>query len=71
MLNLEPLADALRHGGQSGIRPVDRALVARPGLELRLAVIALRAGVLRYVTEAGAIVEEDASRRPPAGRRPG
>jgi len=60
VLTLEPLADALRHGGQSGIRPVDRALVARPGLELRLAVVALRAGVLRYVTEAGAIVEEDA-----------
>jgi NTE family protein len=60
VLTLEPLADALRHGGQSGIRPVDRALVARPGLELRLAVVALRAGVLRYVTEAGSIVEEDA-----------
>ena len=60
VLTLEPLADALRHGGQSGIRPVDLALIARPGLELRLAVVALRAGVLRYVTEAGAIVEEDA-----------
>ena len=60
VLTLEPLADALRHGGQSGIRPVDRALVARPGLALRLAVVALRAGVLRYVTEAGVIVEEDA-----------
>jgi NTE family protein len=60
VLTLEPLADALRHGGQSGIRPVDPALIARPGLELRLAVVALRAGVLRYVTEGGAIVEEDA-----------
>lgn len=60
VLTLEPLADALRHGGQSGIRPVDLALIARPGLELRLAVVALRAGVLRYVTESGAIVEEDA-----------
>ena len=60
VLTLEPLADALRHGGQSGIRPVDLELVHRPGLQLRLAVIALRAGVLRYVTEDGTIVEEDA-----------
>jgi predicted acylesterase/phospholipase RssA len=60
VLTLEPLADALRHGGQSGIRPVDPALIGRPGLQLRLAVIALRAGVLRYVTEDGTIVEEDA-----------
>ena len=36
-------------------------LVARPGLQLRLAVTALRAGVLRYVTEDGTIVEADAS----------
>ena len=28
VLTLEPLADALRHGGQSGIRPVDLALIA-------------------------------------------
>jgi hypothetical protein len=59
VLNLDPLAEALRNG-QSGIRPVDPTLVARPGLQLRLAVTALRAGVLRYVTEAGAIVEADA-----------
>jgi predicted acylesterase/phospholipase RssA len=70
VLTLEPLADALRHGGQSGIRPVDQALIARPGLELRLAVVALRAGVLRYVTEAGAIVEEDA-RTPAPGAAAG
>jgi NTE family protein len=60
VLTLEPLAEALRRGGQSGIRPVDRDLVARPGLLLRLAVVALRAGVLRYVTEDGTIVEDDA-----------
>ncbi|MGP0029423.1 MAG: patatin-like phospholipase family protein [Acidimicrobiales bacterium] len=59
-LTLEPLADALRAGGPSGISPVDQALISRPGLRLRLAVIALRAGVLRYVTEDGTIVEEDA-----------
>jgi predicted acylesterase/phospholipase RssA len=59
VLNLEPLAEAL-HQGRHGIRPVDPALVARPGLQLRLAVTALRAGVLRYVTEDGSLVEADA-----------
>ena len=60
VLNLAPLAAALRHGSEDGVRPVDPTLVARPGLQLRLAVIALRAGVLRYVTESGTIVESDA-----------
>jgi len=60
VLNLEPLADALRHGTSDGVRPIDPALVRRPGLQLRLAVTALRAGVLRFVTEDGSIVESDA-----------
>ncbi len=60
ILNLRPLAHAMRYGGSSGIHPVDPDLVRRPGLELRLAVTALRAGVLRYVTQDGTIVEEDA-----------
>jgi predicted acylesterase/phospholipase RssA len=60
VLNLDPLAEALRHGSKDGVRPVDAALVARPGLELRLAVTALRAGVVRYVTQDGTIVEADA-----------
>jgi hypothetical protein len=59
-LNIEPLGDALRYGGSSGIRPVNPALISRPGLQLRLAVTALRAGVLRYVTEDGTIVADDA-----------
>ena len=66
VLNLEPLADALRHGSGEGLRPVDPDLVRRPGLQLRLAVTALRAGVLRFVTEDGTIVESDA-RTPAAG----
>ncbi|HEX3793781.1 MAG TPA: patatin-like phospholipase family protein [Acidimicrobiales bacterium] len=65
-LNLQPLGDALRRGGPSGIRPINPDLIRRPGLELRLAVTALRAGVLRYITEDGTIVEEDA-RTPVAG----
>ena len=59
ILNLEPLAQAL-HEGANGISAVDPALIRRPGLQLRLAVTALRAGVLRYVTEDGTIVESDA-----------
>jgi NTE family protein len=71
VLNLHPLANAIRHGGPSGIHPVDPKLVGRPGLQLRLAVTALRAGVLRYVTEEGAIVEEDAlTLAPEASRGP-
>jgi NTE family protein len=60
VINLQPLADALRRGGPNGIHPVDAGLIGRPGLQLRLAVTALRAGVLRYVTETGIIVEDDA-----------
>jgi hypothetical protein len=59
-MNLQPLAEAMRRGGPTGIHPVDPTLIDRPGLQLRLAVTALRAGVLRYVTESGIIVEEDA-----------
>jgi NTE family protein len=70
VLNLDPLADALRHGSSVGVRPVDPELVARPGLELRLAVTALRAGVIRYVTQDGTIVEADA-RTPAAGAAAG
>jgi NTE family protein len=67
VLNLDPLAEALRHGSSEGVRAVDPALVRRPGLQLRLAVTALRAGVLRYVTEDGTIVEADARTPAPGG----
>lgn len=59
LLTLDPLAERLRRGG-GGIAAIDPALVARPGLELRLAVVALGAGVLRYVCGDGAIVADDA-----------
>jgi predicted acylesterase/phospholipase RssA len=67
VLNLEPLAHALRHGTDAGVGAVDPELVGRPGLKLRLAVTALRAGVLRYVTEDGTIVESDARTPAPGG----
>jgi predicted acylesterase/phospholipase RssA len=70
VLNLDPLAEALRHGSSEGVRAVDPALVTRPGLQLRLAVTALRAGVVRYVTEDGTIVEADA-RTPAPGEAAG
>ncbi len=70
VLTLEPLAHALRHGTEDGVRAVDPALVGRPGLQLRLAVTALRAGVLRFVTEDGTIVESDA-RTPAQGAAAG
>lgn len=59
LLTLDPLADQLRHGG-NGIAPIDAALVRQPGLELRLAVVALGAGVLRYVAGDGSIFAGDA-----------
>ncbi|MGZ7014824.1 MAG: patatin-like phospholipase family protein, partial [Acidimicrobiales bacterium] len=63
ILTLDPLADRLRGIGPS-VAPtfaaLDPALVARPGLELRLAITALRSGRTRYVTEAGVVVEADA-----------
>ncbi|HUA96098.1 MAG TPA: patatin-like phospholipase family protein [Acidimicrobiales bacterium] len=58
VLSLEPLAHTLRHGGD--LAPVDPGLIARPGLELRMAVTALGDGVLRFVTESGTLVEADA-----------
>ena len=70
VLNLKPLADAIRYGGPSGIHPIEPGLIARPGLQLRLAVTALRAGVLRYITQDGTIVEDDAI-TPAAGEAAG
>ena len=70
VLNLAPLTETLRRGSTDGVGPIDQALIRRPGLQLRLAVTALRAGVLRYVTEDGTIVESDA-RTPAPGAAAG
>lgn len=61
LLTLDPLELALRQGGPTGICPIDPALIARPGMELRIAVTALGAGVLRYVTQSGQVVQSDAA----------
>ncbi len=70
VLNLDPLESALRDGSDEGVCAVDPALIKRPGVQLRLAVTALRAGTLRYVTEDGTIVESDA-RSPAPGAAAG
>jgi predicted acylesterase/phospholipase RssA len=61
LLTLDPLGAALR--GESataaGISPIDEALVARPGVQLRMTVTALETGECRYVTEHGVVVERD------------
>lgn len=74
LLTLDPLAAALTPtpAGRdvrrvAGLAPIDPALVARPGLELRLAVVALGAGALRYVSGQGRLVEADA-RTPVPGK---
>jgi NTE family protein len=69
LLTLDPLENAFRGRGDSGITPIDPALVARPGLQLRLTVTALAAGETRYITEDGSIVAADA-RTPAPGTAP-
>jgi predicted acylesterase/phospholipase RssA len=61
-LNLGPFEQSIRGGGppEVGIATVDPALVARDGLELRLAVTALKARTTHYVTQDGRLVGPDA-----------
>ena len=71
VLKLDPLEAALRGQSDSGIEAVDEAKIARPGLTLRLAITPLQAGVPRYVTETGIVVESDSHTVHVNGRRPG
>lgn len=66
ILTLDPLEASLRGTADVGIHPVDTGRVARPGVDLRLAVTALQAGCTHYVTGDGTIVESDAT-SPAAG----
>ncbi len=59
-LNLDPFEASIRGRRDVGIATVDPALVARPGMDLRLAVTALKAKETHYVTEAGHLVGSDA-----------
>ena len=61
VLNLGPFEEAIRgRRDDVGIATIDPALVARPGLELRLAITALRERQTHYVTQAGVLVGPDA-----------
>ncbi|MDQ2678364.1 MAG: patatin-like phospholipase family protein [Actinomycetota bacterium] len=61
VLNLGPFEEAVRgRRDDVGISTIDSELVARPGLELRLAVTALRQRQTHYVTERGDLVGPDA-----------
>ena len=63
VLTLDPLGRRLRGIDPEvapTFSPVDPSLVARPGLQFRMAVTALRSGRTRYITEAGVVVEADA-----------
>lgn len=70
ILTLDPLEAALRGTADVGIHSVDPQRIARPGVDLRLAVTALQAGCTHFVTGDGTIVGPDA-RTPVAGSGPG
>ncbi len=71
LMTLDPLEDALRGRGKSGIAPVDETRVGVSGVVLRLAVTPLRAAVPRYITETGHVVGPDARTPHAAGGEPG
>ncbi len=69
---IDPLGDAfLGKTPGHGPAPLDLDAIAREGLELRLTVAALNAGCLRYVTQTGAMVEQDGTTPAPGEPRPG
>lgn len=59
-LNFDPFEASVRGQASVGIASIDPGLVAAPGMQLRLAVTALRARETRYVTETGVLVGPDA-----------
>lgn len=59
-LNLNPFEDSVRGKANVGIAAIDTALVGAPGMQLRLAVTALKARETRYITEEGVLVGPDA-----------
>jgi predicted acylesterase/phospholipase RssA len=60
VLNLDPWELSIRGRGPIEMEAVDPALVARPGLDLRMAVTAVRARETHYVCGDGTIVGPDA-----------
>lgn len=60
VLNLNPFEAAIRAQVDVGIPTVDVALIARPGLELRMAVTAVKARQTHYVRNDGTVLASDA-----------
>ncbi len=60
ILNLDPFEASLRGGAQVGVTPLDPALVALPGLDLRLATTNVAARTTHYVTGRAELVDADA-----------
>jgi len=60
VLNLDPFEAAIRGRVDVGIPAVDPELIARPGLELRMAVTAVRARQTHYVRNDGTVLGGDA-----------
>jgi len=60
VLTLDPFEVSVRGGTDVGIAPIDLVAVARPGVQLRLAVTALKARSTRYITQDGLLVDADA-----------
>ncbi len=60
VLNLDPFEAAIRGRGAGGIAKVHPDLIGRPGLDLRMAVTAIRARETRYVCGDGTLVGADA-----------
>jgi predicted acylesterase/phospholipase RssA len=60
VLTLDPFERAVRGDVDVGIPAVEPALVARPGLQLRMAVTAVKARETHYVCQDGTIVGPDA-----------
>ena len=59
IMTMEPLAASLRGERFAGIQAINEPRVAASGNTLRLVTTALSAGVPRYVTETGEMVERD------------
>ena len=68
IMNLDPLEHGYRGLTDVGVARVHESAVSRSGISLRLCMASMRSGRPRYVTETGAVAEEDGfTIRTPAG----
>lgn len=71
IMNLDPLEAGYRGQYHGGVAQLDEDAVANSGITLRITVASLSDGVGRYVTEAGLLVEADATTPYEPGGSPG